>query len=227
MEYIKHDNAIPDNDVVAVYNDKFDLLIHAFFTRFCSDQEKIDSYITNSAPQNQWSACLKYIYNNAFRGKDYLKDTNSSYNKYDVSKVMALADIYIYYCDLYDKIPTVYGFSALSGISEAIIYEWGDFRSNRVSHELSELSNKLRATKQEALSGKLASGKVNPVGILGILNHDFMWNMPGVTHEKSRRDALPADSLPVLAIDTASESRQNLQALESGESGIQDIVIDK
>ena len=227
MEYIKHDNTVSDNDVIAVYNDKFDMLIHAFFTRFCSDPDKIDAYITNNAPQNQWSACLKYIYNNVFRGKDYLKDTNSVYNKYDVNKVMALADIYIYYCDLYDKIPTVYGFSALSGISESVIYEWDDLKSNRVSHQLSELAKRLKATKQEALSGKLASNRGNPVGILGILNHDFMWNMPGVTHERSRRDALPAESLPVLAIDTTNESRQNLQALESGESGIQDIVIDK
>lgn len=227
MEYIKHDDAIPDNDVIAVYNDKFDLLIHEFFTRFCSDPEKIDSYITNNAPQNQWNACMKYIYSHLFRNSDYLRDKNSVYVKYDEDKLLSLADIYIYYCDLFDKIPTVYGFSSLSGVSISIIHEWGDEKSSRVSHRLSELINKLRTTKQEALSGKLASNRGNPVGILGILNHDFMWNMPGVTHEKSRRDALPAESLPVLAIDTANESRQNLQALESGESGIQDIVIDK
>lgn len=226
MEHIKHNNAISDNDVVAVYNDKFDMLIHAFFTRFCSDSDKIDDYITNKATQNTWNSCMMYIYNNLFRDNNYLKEDNNRYNKYDYNKVLSLADVYIYYCGLYDKVPTVNAFSYLSGISLSIINEWGNSYS-RVSSGTSELREKLMYNKQESLSAKLASGKVNPVGILGILNHDFMWNMPGVTHEKSRRDALPAESLPVLAIDTTNESRQNLQALESGESGIQDIVIDK
>ena len=57
------------------------------------------------------------------------------------------------------------------------------------------------------------------MGILAILNHQFRWNLPGVSRENTQRAALGASDLPKLG-----EPAQ-VQALESKEK--QDIVADE
>ena len=57
------------------------------------------------------------------------------------------------------------------------------------------------------------------MGILAILNHQFRWNLPGVSRENTQRAALGASDLPKLG-----ESAR-VQALESKEK--QDIVTEK
>mgnify|MGYP007091288050 CR=1 FL=1 len=57
------------------------------------------------------------------------------------------------------------------------------------------------------------------MGILAILNHQFRWNLPGVSRENTQRATLGASDLPKLG-----ESAP-VQVLESEEK--QDIVAEK
>ena len=52
--------------------------------------------------------------------------------------------------------------------------------------------------REESLSNKLADGKQNPVGVIAILNKHYGWNMPGVSREAAKPQALPASELPKL-----------------------------
>ena len=42
------------------------------------------------------------------------------------------------------------------------------------------------------------TGKQNPVGVLGVLNRHYQWNMPGVSREQAGKRALTAAELPKL-----------------------------
>ena len=59
-------------------------------------------------------------------------------------------------------------------------------------------NDKLSYFREESLSNKLADGKQNPVGILAILNRHYQWNLPGVSKESARQNALTAADLPKL-----------------------------
>ena len=56
----------------------------------------------------------------------------------------------------------------------------------------------MTSEREESLSAKLVTGKQNPVGILGVLNRHYQWNMPGVSKETGTRKALDASQLPQL-----------------------------
>lgn len=57
---------------------------------------------------------------------------------------------------------------------------------------------KLNQYREESLSNKLVTGKQNPVGILGVLNRHYQWNMPGVSREQANKTTLTAAELPKL-----------------------------
>ena len=52
--------------------------------------------------------------------------------------------------------------------------------------------------RDERLSNKLVTGKQNPVGVLGVLNHHYGWNMPGARGEPENKKVLTAAELPKL-----------------------------
>ena len=67
---------------------------------------------------------------------------------------------------------------------------------------------KLCKEREESLSAKLVTGKQNPVGILGVLNRHYQWNMPGVSKETSTRKALDASQLPQLGGSSNAKSAE-------------------
>ena len=88
------------------------------------------------------------------------------------------------------------GFSKLTGIDNDTIYSWSVDRG--VSQQGVRIHKKLTMEREESLSAKLVTGKQNPVGVLGVLNRHYQWNMPGVSRETSSKQALTAADLPRL-----------------------------
>ena len=79
------------------------------------------------------------------------------------------------------------GFSKLTGISLDTIYEW--LNGGDSARGSSEVAKRLSREREESLSDKLASGKGNPVGILGILNRHYGWNMGQPRGQEQRQKA--------------------------------------
>lgn len=176
--------------------------IEIYLQLFCENNN-----IQNMRQESQsvWNSCLRYIYNNVFKNTDILKskdirhiDNNSipsTFNAYNYNTVLYILDIYIYnMCFKYDKEISIIGFSTLTGIDESIIYDWGK-ESGSLS---SKIYKKLHQLREESLSNKLATGNKNPVGILAILNRHYAWNLPGVSRETDKRQALSVEQLPKL-----------------------------
>ena len=172
-------------------------------------------------PQSRWNSCLHYIYKHVF-ANGCLKQSNniyninnnipSNYNSYDYDMVLKVLDIYIFdMCMRYDKEVSIVGFSTLTGIDESVIYDWGN-GSTKLSTTSAKIYKKLSQFREESLSNKLVTGNKNPVGILGVLNRHYQWNMPGVSREQVNKKALTAAELPKL---TGNEDTKQQKMIES------------
>ena len=73
---------------------------------------------------------------------------------------------------------------------------------------------KLNEFREESLSNKLVTGRQNPVGVLGVLNRHYQWNMPGVSRESANKQALTAAELPQLG--QTQQNTSSLAVLEHG-----------
>jgi len=212
LNKLNSSNSSPDNvDIMDLYDSWLES-IRYYIDSVC-DELRIPDLTT--APQTQFNAVLKTIGRKLFMSNPSLKAVNPDYsvmakygntmNKlyYNPDALKVLLDLYIYLCDCYDKAVSFKGFSCLCGMSYDELYYWlGD---NTVSKIYSDFAKTIKQSRHDSLTDILTTAKRNPVGILGILNHEYGWNMPGVTRETKRVVALEADQLPDLgAIKNAS-----------------------
>lgn len=177
----------------------FDNDIEYFLQEFC-DLRDIDDMQAQS--QNVWNGCMTYINRKVFNNTDKLKLKSSltvlgNCNAYDIDIVNSVCDYYIYLCNVYDKEVSIIGFSKLTGINRDTIYDWGN-NINKLSTKGCDVYKKLVEEREESLSSKLVTGKQNPVGVLGVLNRHYQWNMPGVSRETAKKQVLTAADLPQL-----------------------------
>ena len=187
--------------------------IQMYLKMFCEEND-IDDLKKES--QAVWNGCLRYIRKHVFPNTSILKsksninvcnnDIPSNFNAYDYDMVNNICDIYIDLCFVYDKEVSILGFSNLTGIDNSVIQEWGGNYANsqRLSQVSLEIFKKLHEFREESLSNKLVTGKQNPVGVLGVLNRHYQWNMPGVSREQANKSVLTAAELPKLGQNDAS-----------------------
>ena len=177
--------------------------IQLYLSMFCEENGIEDM---KKESQSVWNSALYYIYKHVFKN-GCLKDSNnisgnspilSNYNRYNYNLCMDVLDIYIYeLCLKYDKEVSIIGYCTLTGINQDTIHDWGK-DNNKLSSKGCEIYKKLNEFREESLSNKLVTGKQNPVGILGVLNRHYQWNMPGVSREQANKHALTAAELPKL-----------------------------
>lgn len=187
--------------------------IELYLKAYCEEQDIKDM---KKESQSVWNAALMYIkrhvftnpgilkaskpltgYNNNNYNNQYSNLNNSNCNSYNIDIVNYICDYYIYICAMNDKEVSINGFCYLTGIEQQTIYNWGD-KVNKLSTSSFGVFKKLYDGREESLSNKLVTGKQNPVGILGVLNRHYAWNMPGVSRERTSNRALSAADLPKL-----------------------------
>lgn len=178
--------------------------IQLYLSMFC-EEKGIEDIKTES--QSVWNGALRYIRKHVFGCPDILKSKDniniynnnipSNFNAYNYEIVNSVCDIYIDLCFVNDKEVSIIGFSNLTGIDTDTINEWGN-ESVRLSSTSTVVYKKLRDFREESLSNKLVTGRQNPVGVLGVLNRHYAWNMPGVREDKSSKRVLTATELPKL-----------------------------
>ena len=195
------DNTVKTTDEMEVFRN--DIML--YLNMFCEEQG-IDSMKKES--QSVWNGALRYIRKHVFfdrgvlKSKDNLNIHNnaipSTFNAYDYGMVNSLCDMYIDLCFIHDKEVSIIGFSNLTGIDTETIRLWGN-GDGKLSTTSFGVYKKLFDFREESLSNKLVSGKQNPVGILGVLNHHYAWNMPGARMEEQRRNTPKSiDELPTV-----------------------------
>lgn len=168
-----------------VYNNAIEEAI----SQYCIDHnlDKKDLYTMD---QSRWNSVLMYIYQYAFKPVSTDKrqyNENSNINYSDIDLLKSVCNIYINLCYEYSKEISILGFSKLTGINPDTIYTWG--KEDGLSRGTSEIYKNLNREREESLSVRLVSGKGNPVGILGILNRHYGWNMGQPRGQDSRQKA--------------------------------------
>jgi len=168
---------------------------------FCLSQN-IESL--KQEPQNVFTACLMYVNRQVFKRKNPgINNQKSVLNLDDVELLSGIADIYIYIATLNNKSCSMQDFCRMVGIDYQTVYNWkSDSINNILSQKRFDIFKRITGAREETLSNMLQTAK-SPVGILGILNRQFNWNLPGVSREESkprlsRSDMLQGlDALPV------------------------------
>lgn len=199
----------------------FDNELAAHLQMFCEDNQ-IDDIRKES--QAVWNSALYYIYKHVFKDTDKLKSRNlytvgntkiqSNYNAYNYNVILDILEYYIHeMCFKYDKEVSIIGFSILTGIDESMIYDWGH-GSTKLSTESAKIYKKLHEMRQESLSNKLVSGRGNPVGLLGVLNRHYGWNMGQPRGQDTSNRALTAAELPRLGATEPITLPENVQKSE-------------
>ena len=189
---VKDIQTITKDNTVDIFTDNIDM----YFNLYCEENNIQDM---KKESQAVFTACLYYIYNHVFKdNKSILKDSNSNYGSYDIDTIDKLCDYYIYnLCNHNNKICSIYGFSTLTGININTILQWAGHRDVKASPGRINIYKKLRIQREESLSGRIADGKVNPVGPIAILNHEYAWSTVAESHGITKK-ALQADELPKL-----------------------------
>lgn len=182
IEYIKDSviDCIFDNDI-EIYIDQF--------------KEKYNISDLVSISQNQWNGLLMYIAKYYIKPSGILKTKDDIYHRYNIPMFEKLCDWYINACSVNDKEISIKGFGFLCGVDDSLFYEWENNyvgRYDKASSDRSHIAKKLREAREMSLSNKLLGGK-NPVGVLGILNHFYGWNMPGVKESATKSAGTLAD----------------------------------
>ena len=193
--------------------------IQMYLTMFCEEQG-IDDMKKES--QSVWNGALRYIRRHVFNNKDVLKSKDniniynnnipSNFNAYNYDTVNSICDIYIDLCFINDKEVSIIGFSNLTGIDTELIYNWAN-ENTKLSTTSFNIYKKLSQFREESLSNKLVTGKQNPVGILGVLNRHYQWNMPGVSREQANKRALTDAELPKLGSSNCVKSINNSEVV--------------
>lgn len=168
-----------------VYNNAIEEAI----SQYCIDHN-LDHKDLYTMDQSRWNSVLMYIYQYAFKPTDTDKrqyNEHSNINYSDIDLLKSVCNIYINLCYEYSKEISILGFSKLTGINPDTIYTWG--KEDGLSRGTSEIYKNLNREREESLSVRLVSGKGNPVGILGILNRHYGWNMGQPRGQDSRQKA--------------------------------------
>ena len=192
-----------------VFANDIDLYLQMF-----KEQQNIDDLRT--IPQSVWNAALIFIRMHVFPDSNILKRSeplenyhsndyggkysnlnSSTCGAYDIKKVNAVCDYYIYICMMYDKEISIVGFNLLTGISIECIYSWGN-NSRKLSTSGVEIFKKLKQYREESLSNKLVTGRQNPVGTIAVLNRQFGWASPYTSDARRQERALEDQALPRL-----------------------------
>lgn len=187
-----------------VYNNAIEEAI----SQYCIDHnlEKKDLYAMD---QSRWNSVLMYIYQYAFKPIDTDKrqyNENSNINYSDIDLLKSVCNIYINLCYEYSKEISILGFSKLTGINPDTIYTWG--KEDGLSRGTSEIYKNLNREREESLSVRLVSGRGNPVGILGILNRHYGWNMGQPRGQDSRQKAPDLPGLERKYLEQRTEQGQ-------------------
>lgn len=158
------------------YRDAIPQAVIDFFKENGVDQQDI-----KNEPLNIWSACMRFCNRECVSREDLKTDeyvfgnNGSKAKRYNEKLVGELVDIFLGQCELYDKVPSAWAFSLLTGIERSTLEEWRGQYKREVTSGRSDIMKKIGDARETALSNRIIDGRKNPVGSIAALNFEFGW----------------------------------------------------
>lgn len=171
-----------------------------------NDEKKSAAYFRNAIPaalhdfeietgksaeemtQSCFSAALMYIHDRVISKYDLQTNINrylydNTMKAYDTTLLDTIADVYIAIGSRYTKVVSLYGFHLLTGINYDVILTWSSNTRRNLTPEMLAITKKIESASEQSKRDLLTDKGRNPVGILALLNHDYGYNLPGVSRE--------------------------------------------
>lgn len=161
-------------------------------------------------PQNTWVAAMEYCRRQCINKEDLIELQahkihptcgGIAYNEaYSPEKVEMLAQVYIILCFAYDRTPSIFGFSILSGIDREVLQHWAAEGVSTASRQNTPKRSVqyIRDARTEALQNIATSGGRGVVGAIACLNNTSWRETP---LEAPKMHVLTAEELPRLDIN--------------------------
>ena len=153
------------------------------------------------SPASVWSACMRKVNDKVIDREDITEHyplNGAQMVRYNNDKLDMLADLFLEFCERFDKIPTLWGYSLLCGISFSQIEEWvNDYRGLGVTPARADIIKKILRAKECSLEGRIQDGSRNPLGSIATLNRWYGWKEPEKV-ETDQRAALAIEEIPQL-----------------------------
>lgn len=146
-----------------------------------------------------FSACCDYVGRKVIKPitRPRERGEGGRFEKVNEKAVESLIDVFLYFCNAYNKVPTIYSFSRFCGVC----FEWfyDDSREHLTPARV-HILQKVRKFEYAGIKESIVDGSRNPTGGIAILNNEY-WQTTQAPQDA--RPALSAVSLPVLGVSAA------------------------
>jgi hypothetical protein len=116
--------------------------------------------------------------------------------QYNFTTLNNILNVFIEVCTMYSKSISIANYSALTGIPENTLCEWG----NNSGSLQGDIYKRLRDGRQSYLSDKLEDSS-NIVGTIAVVNHEYGWNSDTSGNTSQRINVISVSDLPRLKLN--------------------------
>lgn len=178
---------------------RFYSLIKEFYGSLSGYGDEItDKQIIDNTKIATWRACMQYIHLRLLNNIDmYLPGCHGG-KRLNVDIMDKLADVYIYYCNVYNKPPSVLVFSDLCDIDQATIEKWGGVENaDELTLKRSRLHKKVSQSRKESIIGRVLDGGASTLGAVTMYNNEVLGGTIGAAENDVKQlSSIPRFQLP-------------------------------
>ena len=203
---------IADGKAVVVDIDSCKAVIANIVEDYC----KVNEIDENNIYPQIWNDIIDEIHEVIFKHNPrLLRDDTPLYNSYNQDKVLYIYNIYKRLCNSHCQEITQKGFLDMTGIDKQTMYNWAaKYGEGTPNPERIDLHQKIMDDNEQSLEAMLHDRRYNPMKVLPSLNKKHGWNLPGVSREAGRKQALSVSQLPKLGeLSGVAESVQTPQSI--------------
>lgn len=158
--------------------------LQSIIKQWCIDN---DIETMQKAKQQQWSAvCMfigQYIKHNKILADKEKTAARGGVVAYDIEKVDALLDLWVYLCNAYGKVALVNDFIYFAGVSKQWLY--GSNGHSKLTSSDGLLVKKLADIQAAAIGSGIVDGKENPTGKIYFSKAVLGWSESGIIRQNN------------------------------------------
>lgn len=178
--------------------EKFHYWIKQFYGSLTGFGDEItDRQIIDQTKTATWTACMTFVRDNftsnlIFRPYTHINAT------IDPAIIDIISDIYIYYCNAYNKPQSVYTICELCCMSETDMYRWQKEISDmtewdNVTSLRNSVAKKILSARREQIVGRVIDGGSSTIGAVTMFNNEVLSSAGTGTGDDTNRqiDMIP------------------------------------